>query len=104
MPALHSVLAGAANTPRAIVQDAKALVETWSAEFGKCTDLKKQLAMVYLANDILQNSRTKGAQFVVEFYNKLPPAVGHLYKRGDAKVGTLGGILHEACSALWLFK
>lgn len=67
-------------------QDAKRVVETWSAEFSRTKDVGKKLAMIYLANDILQNSRKKGAQFVVEFYHKLPPAFQQLVKQGDAKV------------------
>ena len=68
------------------VQSAKKVVETWSSEFSNTSDANKKLAMVYLANDILQNSRKKGAQFVVEFYHKLPPAIHQLVKHGDSKV------------------
>lgn len=51
--------------------------------------MSKRLAMIYLANDILQNSRKKGAQFVVEFYHKLPTAIQQLVKQGDGKVSRL---------------
>ena len=68
------------------MQDAKKVVETWSSEFSRTKDVSKRLAMIYLANDILQNSRKKGAQFVVEFYHKLPAAIQHLVKQGDGKV------------------
>ena len=67
-------------------QDAKKVVETWSSEFSRTKDVSKRLAMIYLANDILQNSRKKGAQFVVEFYHKLPAAIQQLVKQGDSKV------------------
>ena len=58
---------------------------TWEAEFAKQKDMGKKLAMLYLANDILQNSRRKGPQFVTEFYQKLQPPVYHLMKHGDEK-------------------
>ena len=47
--------------------------------------IPKQLGMLYLANDILQNSRKKGPEFVHEFYRILPRAVKHLLKHGDEK-------------------
>ena len=62
------------------------MVETWSTEFSRTKDVNKRLAMIYLANDVLQNSRKKGAQFVVEFYHKLPLAMQQLVKQGDSKV------------------
>ena len=68
------------------LQDAKKVVEAWSSEFSKTRDPSKRLAMIYLANDILQNSRKKGSQFVVEFYHKLPAAIQQLVKQGDSKV------------------
>ena len=42
--------------------------------------------MLYLANDILQNSRKKGPEFVNEFYRALPRALQHMLKHGDEKV------------------
>lgn len=72
--------------PSLSVQDAKRVVTTWEAEFMRTKDLSRRLALVYLANDILQNSRKKGPQFVNEFYHKLPPAVHQLLKYGDGKV------------------
>lgn len=41
---------------------------------------------VYLANDILQNSRKKGPEFVNEFHRVLPRALKHILKHGDEKV------------------
>ncbi|EIE19618.1 DUF618-domain-containing protein [Coccomyxa subellipsoidea C-169] len=48
--------------------------------------MQKKLCLMYLANDILQNSRKKGPEFVNEFYHTLPRPVHHLLKHGDAKV------------------
>ena len=66
-------------------KDARKVVAIWEQEFIKMS-MAKQLAMAYLANDILQNSRKKGPEFVVEFYKTLPRAVKHLLKHGDDKV------------------
>ena len=66
-------------------KDARKVVAIWEQEFVKMP-LAKQLAMSYLANDILQNSRKKGPEFVHEFYRTLPRAVKHLLKHGDDKV------------------
>lgn len=38
-------------------------------------DQEKRLCMIYLANDVLQNSRRKGPEFVREFY-KVRAALG----------------------------
>ena len=64
---------------------ARNTVSVWEQEFIRMT-VAKQLAMLYLANDILQNSRKKGPGFVHEFYKTLPRAVKHLLKHGDDKV------------------
>ena len=66
-------------------RDARKVVSIWEQEFVKMP-MPKQLAMAYLANDILQNSRKKGPEFVHEFYKTLPRAVKHLLKHGDDKV------------------
>ena len=66
-------------------KDARKVVAIWEQEFIKMS-MAKQLAMAYLANDILQNSRKKGPEFVVEFFKTLPRAVKHLLKHGDEKV------------------
>ena len=70
------------------VQDAKRVVRLWEAEFGKAASLDRQLSMLYLANDILQNSRRKGPEFVNEFYHVMPRPISHLLKHGDNKVGS----------------
>lgn len=64
---------------------ARQVVSVWDAEFAKAS-VPKKLALTYLANDILQNSRKKGPEFVMEFFRVLPKAMKHLLKHGDAKV------------------
>jgi regulator of Ty1 transposition protein 103 len=41
------------------------------------------LAFLYLANDILQNSRRKGSEFVGEFWKVLPDALRDMIENGD---------------------
>ncbi|KAK9796638.1 hypothetical protein WJX73_006490 [Symbiochloris irregularis] len=68
-------------------KDARKVVSTWEVEyFNRSPDLQKKLALMYLANDVLQNSRKKGPQYVQEFYRSLPKVIRHILKHGDASV------------------
>jgi len=61
---------------------AKQVVETWDRQFHG-SRREKKLAFLYLANDILQNSRRKGAEFVGEFWKVLPDALRDVIQNGD---------------------
>lgn len=61
---------------------AKNVVETWDRQFH-CSPREQRLAFLYLANDILQNSRRKGSDFVSEFWKVLPDALHVVLKNGD---------------------
>ncbi|KAJ8436396.1 hypothetical protein Cgig2_005224 [Carnegiea gigantea] len=61
---------------------AKLVVETWERQFH-CSPRERRLAFLYLANDILQNSRRKGAEFVAEFWRVLPEALRDVIRNGD---------------------
>ncbi|XP_059669951.1 uncharacterized protein LOC132315629 [Cornus florida] len=61
---------------------AKQVVETWARQFH-CSPREQRLAFLYLANDILQNSRRKGLEFVDEFWKVLPDALRDVTKNGD---------------------
>ncbi|MED6208535.1 hypothetical protein PIB30_046029 [Stylosanthes scabra] len=61
---------------------AKQVVETWDRQFH-CSPRDKRLAFLYLANDILQNSRRKGSEFVGEFWKVLPDALRDVIQHGD---------------------
>ncbi|GMH34166.1 hypothetical protein BSKO_02000 [Bryopsis sp. KO-2023] len=65
--------------------EAKAIVKVWNAEYDDAPSDRK-LACLYLANDILQNSRKGGREFVEEFVEVLPRAVRHLYRGNSDKV------------------
>lgn len=61
---------------------AKLVVETWDRQFHS-SPREQRLAFLYLANDILQNSRRKGAEFVAEFWRVLPEALRDVIRNGD---------------------
>ncbi|KAG7015920.1 Regulation of nuclear pre-mRNA domain-containing protein 1B [Cucurbita argyrosperma subsp. argyrosperma] len=61
---------------------AKQVVETWDKQFH-CSPREQRLAYLYLANDILQNSRRKGSEFVGEFWKVLPDALRDVIEHGD---------------------
>ncbi|XP_065868160.1 uncharacterized protein [Euphorbia lathyris] len=61
---------------------AKQVVETWDRQFH-CSPCEQRLAFLYLANDILQNSRRKGSEFVGEFWKVLPGALRYVIDSGD---------------------
>lgn len=61
---------------------AKQVVETWARQFH-CAPREQRLAFLYLANDILQNSRRKGAEFVAEFWKVLPDSLRDVIEHGD---------------------
>lgn len=60
---------------------AKQVVETWETVF-KSAPPEQQVSFLYLANDILQNSRRKGTEFVSEFWKVLPTALKGVYVSG----------------------
>jgi len=50
---------------------ARQIVESWEKHFNE-SHKEKQVPLMYLANDISQNSRRKGSEFVNEFWKILP--------------------------------
>lgn len=61
---------------------AKQVVETWERQFH-CSLREQRLSFLYLANDILQNSRRNGLEFVGEFWKVLPDALRDVMENGD---------------------
>ena len=61
---------------------ARQIVEKWDKTFRNA-QREQRVAFLYLANDILQNSRRKGSEFVNEFWKFLPAALKHVYENGD---------------------
>lgn len=61
---------------------AKQIVEIWHKSF-KSAQREQHVSFMYLANDILQNSRRKGNEFVNEFWKVMPSALKHVNEHGD---------------------
>lgn len=61
---------------------AKQIVETWDKLFSS-SQKERRVSFLYLANDILQNSRRKGSEFVNEFWKFLPAALKDFYENSD---------------------
>ncbi|KAI4366939.1 hypothetical protein MLD38_022737 [Melastoma candidum] len=64
------------------MNNAKYVVDTWEREFH-CSPQEQRVAFLYLANDIMQNSRKKGIEFVNEFGRVLPDALCNVVHNGD---------------------
>jgi len=63
-------------------KNAEQVVQTWDKQFH--SSLREQrVPFLYLANDILQNSKRTGNEFVGEFWKVLPAAVKDVTENGD---------------------
>ncbi|XP_078180845.1 uncharacterized protein LOC144574694 [Carex rostrata] len=61
---------------------ARNVVETWEKQFNS-SNKDHKVSLLYLSNDILQNSKRKGGEFVNEFWKVLPACLRHLYEHGE---------------------
>ncbi|KAK7311153.1 hypothetical protein RJT34_09094 [Clitoria ternatea] len=61
---------------------AELVVATWKKQFDK-SEMVQKVLLLYLANDILQNSKRKGNEFVTEFWKVLPEALKDVNNKGD---------------------
>ncbi|KAI7992594.1 Regulation of nuclear pre-mRNA domain-containing protein 1B [Camellia lanceoleosa] len=61
---------------------ARQIVETWD-KASSAAQREQRISFLYLANDILQNSRRKGSEFVNEFWKVLPAALKNVYESDD---------------------
>ncbi|KAL6225255.1 hypothetical protein ACLB2K_004106 [Fragaria x ananassa] len=61
---------------------AELVVTTWEKQFHSAQMVQK-VPLLYLANDILQNSKRKGNEFVTEFWKVLPGALKVINEEGD---------------------
>ncbi|KAG0570165.1 hypothetical protein KC19_6G143400 [Ceratodon purpureus] len=64
---------------------AREIVETWAKKFHDAP-IEQRVPFLYLANDILQNSRRKGSEFVDEFWTVLPRVLRDNVGSGDESV------------------
>ncbi|MCL7030016.1 hypothetical protein MKW94_009744 [Papaver nudicaule] len=78
--------------------NAELVVSTWEKQFHASENAQK-VPFLYLANDILQNSKRKGTEFVAEFWKVLPGALKDVNENGDERgknaVSRLVGIWEE---------
>ncbi|CAA7027152.1 unnamed protein product [Microthlaspi erraticum] len=61
---------------------AELVVTTWEKQFHS-TEMTQKVPLMYLANDILQNSKRQGNEFVEAFWTVLPKAVKDIVAQGD---------------------
>lgn len=61
---------------------AEQVVATWDKQFHSL-EMAQKVPLLYLANDILQNSKRKGNEFVTEFWKVLPSALKQMVEKGD---------------------
>ena len=71
-------------------KDARGVVQIWDQEFYKAT-AERRLALLFLANHILQEGRKKGMVFQEEFFKVLPKALSFVSKHGDDKIKRQAG-------------
>ncbi|GBB91820.1 hypothetical protein RclHR1_01920024 [Rhizophagus clarus] len=60
-------------------------VDIWNRELRKASSARK-VSFIYLCNDVCQNSRRKGPEFIREFRKVLPDAIEHTYRHATADV------------------
>jgi regulator of Ty1 transposition protein 103 len=58
------------------------VVQTWDDEF-RSANCEKRVSLLYLANDIMQNSRKEGNGFIAEFMRIIPAALNEVFTNGD---------------------
>ncbi|RLM65840.1 uncharacterized protein C2845_PM16G21300 [Panicum miliaceum] len=63
-------------------KNAEQIVQTWDKQFHSSSK-EQQVPFLYLANDILQNSKRNGTEFVEEFWKVLPGALKDVTENGD---------------------
>ncbi|KAG0488694.1 hypothetical protein HPP92_007505 [Vanilla planifolia] len=68
-----------------IARKARQIVVIWEKLFNS-SPKEKRIPFLYLANDILQNSRRKGSEFVNEFWKVLPGSLKVVYEDGEENI------------------
>ncbi|XP_039964719.1 regulation of nuclear pre-mRNA domain-containing protein 1B [Bactrocera tryoni] len=72
------------------------IVKTWLKELQTAVSEGKKLTFMYLANDVIQNSKKKGPEYGKEFAQILPKVFQHIGESctSDKLFGSLGRILN----------
>ncbi|RUS80586.1 hypothetical protein EGW08_011641 [Elysia chlorotica] len=72
----------------------KTIIQVWYRELEKAK-LNKRLTFIYLANDVIQNSKKKGPEFSKDFAHILPDAFSQAAKDADDKIkASLGRVIN----------
>jgi len=72
----------------------KTVVQTWYRELEKAKP-SKRLTFIYLANDVIQNSKKKAPEFTKDFAHMLPDAFTQASKDADEKMkGSLTRVIN----------
>lgn len=66
-------------------RNASDVVRCWEHAFHKA-DMDKRMVLIYVANDVAQNSRKKGREYIEAFHKALPEAFKHMMKHSDEKL------------------
>lgn len=66
-------------------KNSKIIVKTWFKELTGNSKPDRKLTLLYLANDILQNSRKKGSEYLKEYSNMMQDAIEDIAKYSDDK-------------------
>lgn len=66
-------------------RNARSVVNTWLNELRQTTKPERKITFIYLANDILQNSRRKGDEYSTEFRPALKEAFENTARYSDEK-------------------
>ncbi|GFN74349.1 regulation of nuclear pre-mRNA domain-containing protein 1b [Plakobranchus ocellatus] len=72
----------------------KTIIQVWYRELEKAKP-SKRLTFIYLANDVIQNSKKKGPEFSKDFAHILPDAFSQAAKDADDKMkASLGRVIN----------
>lgn len=82
---------------------AELVVATWDKQFHN-SEMVQKVPLLYLANDILQNSKRKGNEFVTEFWKVLPSALKDVLENGDSHGKNVISRLVSLSYLLFLFS
>ncbi|KAF0889057.1 hypothetical protein E2562_021113 [Oryza meyeriana var. granulata] len=91
---LHGILQCAVGFHHLFNQRARKVVDTWEKHYNSASKDKK-VSFLYLSNDILQNSKRKGGEFVNEFWRVLPGLLKDFYVNGEEEGKKVVGRLIE---------
>lgn len=67
-------------------KNSKIIVSTWFKELTNHNKPERKLTLFYLANDILQNSRKKGPEYLKEYSSLMLDAIEDIAKYSDEKI------------------